>query len=469
MKNTNVKTSWMLLGIFTAQMVLPFGGAISSAYGASYDNSYCDAFCGQIVGSGGQVMNLAGTGSWSSTDASTCSAWSSSEYNPSALPSPLPSPWPSTSAQQFQCQWSNNNQATSQCQAYEAGSSGGGFEKIIIPLDIAAAGVCATACFTQVAPGSMEMACDITTGAAGAVDLVSALMMKSSAVGKAVNTIMGGVAAAAGGVLAGERAAGGKVGYGKHDPACYMMAYMVIMATLRGMNFGNDQESKQSACTAIQSLSSGSNTAGNNPSSLYPNGVPTMSGVSGAGTGSSGGSGNSAQVGVSCAQQGLGNQAGGCGLSSEQLSSGDAAALNAGLGQAAAPQAMALAPGLMSALGSGADPGGAVGAALVTRPVAAIWAKLFRISPASSRRTQPNSALSEAPLPKPAVRALQQRPRHLSFDFGGGAGGGLPVPRVIWLLTEPGSQPLRAAQAISFILATSAHCLTSSGVQSLRT
>ena len=405
-----------LIAVFVAQSCVPLTLNLAQA---QYDNTYCDAVCGQIVDSkSDKLLGLNGTDGWTAQDAQTCSQYASTLPGtgpaPSPLPVPLPSPWPSTTQMQNQCNW-EPGQVGQQCLAYEASGSAGGFDKLLVPLDMATAGLCWGACLTPPPyQHPLEVTCNIAGIASSAAEIIDVFVDKSSAVGKAIDGALGaagiaggimgikdlGAAAASASAANAAKAANGGIadaGAGSSytnagnaentangkakKMACAEAVLMTVEAVLRMKNMNSADSTRQTACNQVQALASSSSTigSGGTPGGAMSGSTGTIQSASApyapnAGLSNGKGYANPLQ----CAQVGMGTQPGGCGLSSQQLSAADATGLNTQLGPAVASQGIDTS-GLMNRLASGEDPGQVMGSAF-SGPGADALANLAKVT-----------------------------------------------------------------------------------------
>jgi hypothetical protein len=325
----------------------------------------------------------------------------------------------------------------SQCQAYEAGNQATGIQKVMIPLDLAAAAICTTACLSTWEANAMQMACTSSTTIASAVQLMGEMSQKSSAVGKAINDTMGALGVVGGGSSTAFGAYfladtnGGTTNLanthvlGTHqkgsDAACYMAGFMVVMAALRVAHVGDATDTQQNACNAIHSLVSSTSTA--STSAGYNPLAATTASTSGATSASSTGTSTVPQAmqasgssNPACAAQGMGE--GGCGLSNEQLSQPDVAALNSPLGQAAAPQAANAAAAMQAASGDGS---GGVGSAIGSAVGGEAGKALSDLANTVSAHAAELGAAGGVTAKSGGAPATASA-KSMSFDFGSGGG-----------------------------------------------
>jgi hypothetical protein len=339
---------------------------------SDFDDPYCDNFCGVLVdGKSDKVLGLNGQDGWTLADDVACKTYLSTvtttitlngvSVAPSPTPMPLPTPWPSTAAQQAQCQW-HAGQALQQCMSYEAAHMSAGLQKTMIVLDIVGSGMCWAACVNPLVP-EIRPLCSAAGITADVADLIGDMKMSSSPVGKAVGSVLAVGDLAINAFEAGSMLKNANQEMGKRDRTltCESAAAMTAMIGVRSKELASNGETKQQACTQIHALAgntppvSGTSTAvGSINTNL--NAVNTATGGVPAGTNGSLTSGNAPNI-ISCAKYGLGSQPGGCGMSSSQLSSPDAALLNTQLGQAVAQQAIPNYGQIVAQLNSGASPG----------------------------------------------------------------------------------------------------------------
>jgi hypothetical protein len=206
-------TSFFIIPGANAELAAPSAG--SSSAPLATEEVYCDAICPTIANSNGQLFNTSGTIGWTTTDDQWC-ANHNSQTNPSVMASPAPLgatvptgsctiayyPGDTSCAQVTAgfnlCQY-HNSQVQTYCQAYESAKMAGEGEKMVLMLDIAATGVCAADCMaTSALGGTGSMACEASSTAAGAAEIVVTLTQQSSTMGKIADLALGGAGVALG-------------------------------------------------------------------------------------------------------------------------------------------------------------------------------------------------------------------------------------------------------------------------------
>jgi hypothetical protein len=188
---------------------------ISSAHA----DSYCDNTCSPLI-QNGQATNLAGNGTWSSSDAAWCAVngypISSSSPTPTASSSPVPViSMSSTPAMIALCQAHQNSQLVAYCLAYETAEGAQGPEKMLAGLDVAAAGTCAVACAAKITSPPLEKACEMVGMADSVAEFVSTFAMKTEGAGAKINALFaaGGAVTALGAGNAAAALAGNTQGF----------------------------------------------------------------------------------------------------------------------------------------------------------------------------------------------------------------------------------------------------------------
>lgn len=363
---------WVVGGVLsTVQARADSSAAVAAA--AAANPNYCTNTCNYLIEpKTHQILNLKGIVGWTAEDDSQCASM--------AMPTSSTAP---TTLAQFQCMY-HTGQLMQQCMAYDSAEQAGTMEEVMEGLDYAAAGVCAMACFDPDVFSKVNMiqACDYTAMGVNALEIVDVFTEKSSIVSMAVESLMGvagGAGSAASVVIdnGGTNASAKQSIQQTHYLACGTAALMTLEGTLRAFNFGEDNKTKDQACSVIVSLDSASPTIGTgstptgevqvgtvltagsvtNGGSNLASGVGSTAGAGSSASGTSGSStsGASSTSGsttassttvtnvptamTSCAQNGMGTQTGGCGLTADQLAAPDATMLTGNLGPAAADYA----------------------------------------------------------------------------------------------------------------------------------
>jgi hypothetical protein len=391
MKKFMSKRALSALGIFTlfsnslalADLASPVpSGVAPSGAPQSQQNAYCQSVCGPLVNGSGQIKGLSGSTGWTLADDLFC-ANHGAQTNPNVAPSPVPNapaaPAVSCSialqpgdtdcatvqAEVAHCQW-HNGQLEQQCMAYEAAGGGTTGEKVVLMLDIAAAGTCGAACATTALAANqpLEAACRITSTSASGAELLETLLTKSSAMSKVISASMGSLGIGMnlmkakgnfGDYFKGDNGAtNGNITTNQNNKdaikkdkktACLTAIMMGAMAGARYGNIRSQESTQNQACSQVEALAGSSNTVGNG-------GMLLPSDVTGGANGTSGTSGSSAQVGSGLSCVGSGGSIGACTASSTVGSDG-AALQSSGLAPAIAPLAAQMAPSVLGGLSSG--------------------------------------------------------------------------------------------------------------------
>lgn len=400
-------------------VVFSAGSALAQLYNASapqlnangtpvLNRSQCDSVCTMLVDGGGKFKGLGGQTGWLMSDDQWC-ANHGAQTNPLITAQPLsstPGSVPneacsvqmrggdsscSDNQQRFTHCTLHNGQLEQQCQAYVTANDGKSGEKVVLFLDIAAAGSCGVACLGSLTNPSLLAACRISSTAAGVGELIEVLKQKSDAVSKAIS----GAGAAYGlySQYGAMKAAGGAKEYfsggtangtttaptapatdlaqaetpakekQKDGEACKSAMIYAMMTLMRFQAIESQSSAQDSACQSVLSLASQSNTiSGSSLLSLSATGgssAPTVS------SGSSGisAANNSTESALRCVSSG--GSVGSCTGQNAAAATDGGMLSSSGLAPLLAPTASQIANSpLGKLLGEGqGDPSQAIGAA----------------------------------------------------------------------------------------------------------
>jgi hypothetical protein len=284
-------TTWISLSLMISFALSPvaqaqLSGAAPSP-GATGDvpwpteQAYCDNVCPLLSDSSGEMVGINGEQGWNSTDDQWC-ANHNQQTNPSILASPAPigSGVPSemctsatyypgdtsctdTTRKSAHCQF-HNSQVEKYCMAYQGAKEAGAGQKMVLALDMAATGLCATACVMEMSSfGTLgttqqfKKICDYAATSAGAAELLVTLTQKSSALGKMADA-----------ALAGAGITEGVMGLRKNNSkyinksSCITAATLAALSGVRVYNMGYGERTRKSSCGSAYSLSSSSTLIG---------------------------------------------------------------------------------------------------------------------------------------------------------------------------------------------------------------
>jgi hypothetical protein len=381
-----------------AELAAPTTGASSAPW--PVEQQYCNSICPSLAGTNGQALGLSGSGPWSASDDQWC-ANHNAQTSPTVLPSPAPlgatlPPGTCTTAQMYpgdvscaqttaevtHCQY-HNSQTESYCMAYEGAQVSGSGEKTVLMLDIAATGICATACgaaSTGIGATAFE-ACMAGSTAAGAAEIIVTLTQQSSTIGKMLDAGLAGAGVAEGvsglvnkgGLLSSSKTTLGADGTQNNigvngsatdkqkKNACITAVAMAALSGVRYYNMGYGERTQKSSCGNVWALQSANAVVGSSSAGTTANSVAGSS--SGGGGSVVGTTSTNGTAGLSCMSTG-GTVSSCTGQTVSGATDGGLLA-NTGLGNAALPLAQQLAAqGLPSALSGSGGLGGAMGGAM---------------------------------------------------------------------------------------------------------